>query len=38
MDLNSSNLVVISKLKKIEEFYNTQIEEMPVDYAKHLDS
>ena len=28
----------ISKLKKIEEFYNTQIEEMPVDYAKHLDS
>ena len=28
----------INKLKKIESFYNTQIEEMPIDYAKHLDS
>ena len=28
----------INKLKKIENFYNTQIEEMPIDYAKHLDS
>lgn len=28
----------INKLKKIEEFYNTVVEEMPIDYAKHLDS
>lgn len=28
----------IQKLKKIEEYYSTQIEEMPLDYAKHLDS
>ena len=28
----------INKLKKIENFYNTVIEEMPIDYAKHLDS
>lgn len=28
----------INKLKRIETFYNTVIEEMPIDYAKHLDS
>ena len=28
----------IAKLKKIEEFYHTTVEEMPIDYAKHLDS
>lgn len=28
----------IQKLKKIESYYSTHIEEMPIDYAKHLDS